>query len=468
VLERARVRTDSYGTVISAVPQSLFEPRFSPDGARLAFWAESSHQVWVSTPGGGRPHALLPERVGPTFSWSPDGASIVATPPDGGLVRYPVAGGPPVSLSDTGDQQPDWRTVPPALPSTGGSRTAFASSRDGNFEVYVMNADGTDQSRITRDSTPSLDPVWSPGEKRLAYVSLPRPSSAAVRSALVITDPSGAARHTLVTAAGRITDVSWSPDGSRLAYDVSTSDGATAVWTVVAATGGAQEAASNARFPRWSPTGRHVAYVTSVGGVAEIQAATPTGGSPVTLVHAAAIQGFDWSPDDRYLVNSATSPAGGLSLYVFSLATGQVRAITSGKWADVDPVWSADGRRIAFARVRLLHHHLAQSAQICVINADGTGFRVVAPFIPPPDQSPGIGWSADGTWLGFSTVKGRRTSLERANLANGSMIDLTQSDSLNQTPAWAGPGLLKRPTGTLPPPSTTPSSGSAAFITLAP
>jgi hypothetical protein len=46
--------------------------------------------------------------------------------------------------------------------SPDGSRLAFLSERDGNFEIYVMNADGTDQTRLTRDPAWNSIPSWSP------------------------------------------------------------------------------------------------------------------------------------------------------------------------------------------------------------------------------------------------------------------------------------------------------------------
>jgi hypothetical protein len=46
--------------------------------------------------------------------------------------------------------------------SPDGKKIAFASDRDGNFEIYTMNADGTNQTRITNDPAPQVDPTWQP------------------------------------------------------------------------------------------------------------------------------------------------------------------------------------------------------------------------------------------------------------------------------------------------------------------
>ncbi|GIV01726.1 MAG: hypothetical protein KatS3mg015_0556 [Fimbriimonadales bacterium] len=56
--------------------------------------------------------------------------------------------------------------------SADGSKIAFVSDRDGNDEVYVMNADGTNQTRLTNNPAPSdRFPVWSPDGSKIAFVS---------------------------------------------------------------------------------------------------------------------------------------------------------------------------------------------------------------------------------------------------------------------------------------------------------
>ena len=52
-----------------------------------------------------------------------------------------------------------------------GAKIAFSTNRDGNFEIYVMNADGSSQTRLTNNPASEFDPDWSPNGTKFAFVS---------------------------------------------------------------------------------------------------------------------------------------------------------------------------------------------------------------------------------------------------------------------------------------------------------
>ena len=135
-------------------PVSRRGAAWSPDGSRIYVSMYGGIYVWV--PGGASTQPVLqtPTRTSPASNTSPDGTRIVLQPhafsapietaiyvaqPDGtGETRL----SPPAPAHD---YSPAW--------SPDGTKIAFVSERDGNPEIYVMNADGSNQTRITNTHT---------------------------------------------------------------------------------------------------------------------------------------------------------------------------------------------------------------------------------------------------------------------------------------------------------------------------
>ena len=110
--------------------------------------------------------------VSPAFdgdpAWSPDGEQIAFTSErDGDREVYVMNadGSNAVRLTTSAgfDENPSW--------SSGGKRIAFDSMRDGNLEIYIMNADGSGVVRVTDHPAIDAIPDWSPDGKRIVFVS---------------------------------------------------------------------------------------------------------------------------------------------------------------------------------------------------------------------------------------------------------------------------------------------------------
>lgn len=155
-------------------------PVWSPNGTEIAFVSDRTvpgvpefrlHLFAVDV-SGGQARQLLPEEVIEFyFDWAPDGQRLAIllgpervneTTTFSNIYAVDRDGTGAVRLSqDNVDAGPVW--------SPDGGRVAFQSIRDGNPELYLMNADGTGVQRLTNDTAADANPAWSPDGSHLAF-----------------------------------------------------------------------------------------------------------------------------------------------------------------------------------------------------------------------------------------------------------------------------------------------------------
>jgi Tol biopolymer transport system component len=217
--------------------------------------------------------------------------------------------------------------------SPDGRRIAFMSDRDGNFEIYVVNADGSQERRLTREPEFDRDPVWSPNGQEIAFV----------RS---IRDRHGALR--------------------REEIHVMNGDG----------TG--QRALGRGRRPAWSPDGQKIAFRSERTGKAELYVVNLNGSGLVRLTRSRGADGDPvWSPDGKkiYFVRGRHGKS---DVYAMSADGSRQRNLSRNPspphdGEDTSPAVSPNGRSILFVSQR------DGTQQIYVMNADGSGLRRLTP-----------------------------------------------------------------------------------------
>lgn len=129
------------------------------------------------------------------------------------------------------DQFPAW--------SFDGKKIGFRSKRDGNSEIYVMNSDGTNPTNLTNHPSTDSFPSWSPDGKRLAFYS-----NRDGNWEIYVMDSDGKNVRNLTNHPASDSNPSWSPDGKKIAFN-SRRDGNYEIYLMDAADGGNQKNLTN-------------------------------------------------------------------------------------------------------------------------------------------------------------------------------------------------------------------------------
>jgi dipeptidyl aminopeptidase/acylaminoacyl peptidase len=263
------------------------EPRWSPDGMRVAFVSKRSGQPEI-------------------YVMNADGSAETRLTTDDG-----------------------WRNDSPAW-SPDGSRIAFTSWRDGISAIYVMQADGSHATRITQNHDGDGHPEWLPDGSHIAYVSYrPNPE-------VYVTNATGSESRPVVGA----TDVH-----ARIAF-VSKQHGNDVIYVVV--DGGTPRQLTNGagddNSPAWSPSGSRIAYVSTRMGAKAIDTVN-LDGSDQRMLSSGSMPA--WAPNGSYIAYKGPRDSFD-GLYVMQPDGSHQTGLTSD--CDFSPVWSPDSSRIAFVR----------------------------------------------------------------------------------------------------------------------
>ncbi len=243
-------------------------------------------------------------------------------------------------------------------------KVAFESFRDGNWEIYALNADGSgSQTRLTDNVAEDFHAAWSPDGTKIAFTSgrdgnweIYSMNANGSQQARLTNDPAIDGRPT------------WSPDGSKIAF-TSIRTGNYEIFAMNADGTGVVQLTNNAAVdtvPDWSPDGTKVAFASTRNGNSEIYVMTDTGANPVRLTNNAAVDTRPvWSPNGTKIVFTSTRD-GNSEIYVMDAdGTSQTRLTNDGA-QDENPTWSPGGGKIAFASNRNGNFEIYQ------MNADGT------------------------------------------------------------------------------------------------
>lgn len=232
-----------------------------------------------------------------------------------------------------------------------GGRLAWASNRDGNWEIYSGDLYSRNTRRLTFDPAIDYDPTWSPEGRRIAFSS-----DRSGNIDIWAMDADGTSLVQLTVQPSQQRQPAWSPDGRKIAY-TSDESGKDDIY-VMGADGSSKTRLTNLpnsheQFPAWSPDGQWIIFTTDLNGRPELYAVhvEQKALQPVRLDAVFDAEG-SWSGDGKRLVfrstagdgNTDTSARLSTSLYMINfdgtgLGTG-LRRLTTHAGDDIQPTWS--------------------------------------------------------------------------------------------------------------------------------
>jgi Tol biopolymer transport system component len=282
---------------------------------------------------------------------------------------------------DSGPRQSELEGAETIADVAAWSKLVFQSARDGNWEVYIADGDGSNQVRITHAGASDIHPSLNRGGTRIAYASNRLGNYEIYTRELSREYPF---RRTFTSQ--NEYHPAWSPDGNRIAFQ-SYRDGQSEIYVMDYDGSNQTRLTWDAAYdgePAWSPDGAQLAFTSKRTGGYRIWVMNADGSGKIQLSTQPYSEHPAWSPDGSQIAYDSDGYGDGwLDLWVMNADGSDAHSLVIGMSQTdcISPSWSPDGRYIAYTSVNWVMYGgnwYWRSARLMAWDSEGAGVTLSA------------------------------------------------------------------------------------------
>ena len=288
-------------------------------------------------------------------------------------------------------------------------------------EIWIADPGSTDAYQLTNAKKSSSAPAWSPDGKWLAFLSdrpAPEAGKGNGRNQIYLIRPQGGEARLLTKSETGVQQFEWSRDGKHIAFIASDPE---------------DKAAEERKKKYGEFDVVQQEYTFSHLWLLAVNADDDTFATPQRLTEGRnyTVGGLEWSPDStRIAFTAQRDPDLGSNdtqdIYVLTLADKAFKKIVDLKGPDGNPIWSPDGKQIAFTTANGDEYFYYNNRHIAIVDAAGGTPKV---YTGAFDELPGLlAWGSKG--ILFSGLKRTASHLYHFDPATARVTQLSNPDDL--------------------------------------